>query len=705
MRKNILSFVFIIVLIFSFLPILKIKAFTPITLISYEISETTISPNGDGAQDNTSIDIKYSEEAIADINILDAEGDNVREIYHSDAVTNPQTKIWDGKDDSGNTVSDGLYTIQISGTATANADNTISDTSKTITVNTTLVPPPPPDPVHLNIETSVDVPASCNATDTDGLVHEYPQGDSYLAICALETAINNGSISSIQLSNQYPSLGLFVTAINNVVADPNSQYWALYQNEIFANSGITSLSIVAGDIIMLQLHDFLDNNLGDQITLNVHSLVNNTSTEDDDKDGSGSGGGTLPATFSAENALAYLKSAQGADGSFGSSDLYTDWTGIALGAGDVTDSSRDKILSYLNAHNTLSSLVTDNERRAIALLSLGQNPYSFGGVNYVGAITSSFDGAQFGNIDLINDDIFALIPLSSSGYNANEEMIIKDIDFIISKQQSNGSWENSIDITAAAIQALKLFDDLDGADEAISNAEDYLKNAQGNDGGWGNISSTSWAMQTESALNASWNKNSKTGLDYLATQQTNANNNGAVLETNETPENIIWATSYAIPAGLGKPWSEIMQSVSKPATENGSNSSGSNSANNTGTPQTPETPAKPVVCPVGDLFSIITGQACTEFLLTTEFITITKTLLPASPTPAVNLSLNNSSNKNKTGEPAQDENALEINPDNLTATAINALPANKTTPKSIPIVLGIVSGAVILYATFKFFVK
>src|SRR3989338_5801773 len=77
----------------------------------------------------------------------------------------------------------------------------------------------------LNIGADVDVPESCSATDTDGVVHNYSGGNSYLAICALEAAINNGSIGSAQLSNQYPSLGLFVTAMSGVTSDPNSQYW------------------------------------------------------------------------------------------------------------------------------------------------------------------------------------------------------------------------------------------------------------------------------------------------------------------------------------------------------------------------------------------------------------------------------------------------------------------------------------------------
>ena len=112
----------------------------------------------------------------------------------------------------------------------------------------------------LDITADVDVPSSCNATDTDGVIHNYPQGNSYLAICVLETAIGNGSISNVQLSNQFPSLGLFVTAINGIVADPNSQYWAIYQNGGFANSGVTSLFIIVREIMELKHYNISRNN-------------------------------------------------------------------------------------------------------------------------------------------------------------------------------------------------------------------------------------------------------------------------------------------------------------------------------------------------------------------------------------------------------------------------------------------------------------
>ncbi len=571
-------------------------------------------------------------------------------------------------------------------------------------------------PEHLNIEADVDVPASCSATDTDGVAHDYPEGNLYLAICALETAIKNGFISSVQLSNQFPNLGLFITAVNGVTADANSQYWAIYQNGGFANSGLASLPVVVGDVIMLQLHDFSDNNVGDQVVLNIHSLASNT------LDNSGGGvNGTPAPTFSAIDALNYLKSVQGSDGSFGDSPLYSDWAGVAFGAMDVTGSSKNSLIEYLESENEISSLLTDNERRATALLSLGENPYSFKGVNYIGAIIGTFDGAQFGDIDLVNDDIFALIPLKNSGYTASDDIVVKDIAFLISKQKTDGSWEASTDITAATIQALKPFESIAGVSEALSKATDYLISGQNDDGGWNSVYSTSWTMQAMSALSASWTKNNKSSLDYLAEQQ---EEDGAVLPSSETLANRIWATSYAIPAGLQKTWSEIMQSVSKPAIQNDDRSGSSNSSpsplKNTGmqvlvkpvicspgnlfsitTGQLCTATAEPVICPIGDLFSTATGESCTTFV--PRVIPTSSPQEQSAPELAPEPTLDSAPtiSKEKVEVPIQEN----IGTDALTAAAVNALPIDDaTTSQTIPIVLGIVSGIILLYLGFKFFV-
>ncbi len=276
-----------------------------------------------------------------------------------------------------------------------------------------------------------------------------------------------------------------------------------------------------------------------------------------------SGGGTIVQipSFNTAQALAYLASVQNPDGSFGSGALYTDWVAIAYGAVPGNSSSKNLILSYFKEHNTVSSYLTDNERHAMALLALNKNPYNFEGVNYITPIINAFDGTQFGDPNLINDDIFALFPLLRAGYTSTDSVISSDIVFILSKQKSNGSWEESPDMTAASMQILASVSSQPGVSDALTRAELYLKNLQQNDGGFGSIYSTSWVAQAMSAIGALWIKNNHTPMEYIATQQ---KTNGSMLAESETVQNNIWATSYAIPGVLGVSWMNILSSVPKP---------------------------------------------------------------------------------------------------------------------------------------------
>jgi len=274
---------------------------------------------------------------------------------------------------------------------------------------------------------------------------------------------------------------------------------------------------------------------------------------------SGGGGQSNIKTFSTTSALSFLSSNQRSDGSFGDI-LYTDWAAIALASmGNDASSEKQRLINYFKENPMQSSIATDNQRHAMALMSLGINPYTGTDVDYISKITSSFDGVQFGEVSLYNDDIFALITLRNAGFNTDDTLIQKSVSFLITNQSADGSW-GSIDLTSAGIQALRAFPDLPNVSTSISKAENYLINSGNSDGGFDNSFATSWALQALSQ-NPLFQTESSEAEQYLAVQQ---QSDGGVDAVSDSLENRIWSTAYAIPAVLHLPWSSIMESFSKP---------------------------------------------------------------------------------------------------------------------------------------------
>ncbi len=105
------------------------------SLTTYTVSDQAVSPNGDGVKDTTTIDLAFSEQVKVNLDILDSSSNKVKDLYSSTGVTNPTPKTWDGTNNSGATVVDGIYIISVNYTDTDGDNNNIVDTSKTITVS------------------------------------------------------------------------------------------------------------------------------------------------------------------------------------------------------------------------------------------------------------------------------------------------------------------------------------------------------------------------------------------------------------------------------------------------------------------------------------------------------------------------------------------------------------------------------------------
>jgi hypothetical protein len=400
------------------------------------------------------------------------------------------------------------------------------------------------------IYNDIVVKDNCTVTDIDGVSHVFPVENSenkFLGICALVAAKEVNYINSFDLVND-PSMGLYLKNINNTTLG-SSEYWALWLNGGFANCGIGCLPVAVGDKLDLVLTDWSLGTESTKIFLRVSSLEETPVTP---PVSNGEGTHVETKSFSIDNAINFLSLNQKPNGSFGD-DLYTDWVAIGLSSSSLGQDIKIKLVDYLNNNPIDSSVATDNERRAMALMSLGINPYNGTPTNYIQKIVDSFDGNQFGDTNLVNDDIFALIVLKNAGYNSSDDLIKKDIDYIISQQSSNGSW-GSIDMTAAGIQSLGGFESITGVSDSISAAKKYLIENEG-DGSFGNSFSASWVLQSDNSF-------SKTKTSLISKQQ----DDGGLENINDDINTRIWATAYAIPAVLNKQWSETLNNFSKPIT-------------------------------------------------------------------------------------------------------------------------------------------
>lgn len=403
---------------------------------------------------------------------------------------------------------------------------------------------------------SITVADHCTVADSGGGSHSFGPG-TYLGICALAAAKDQHALTSYTLDNF--SFGLFLASLNGT-SPSSTQFWDVSQNGVESQVGLSDLVIAQGDTLSFQLMDWSTNTaVGSPITFTIGALVSST------RPASGGGGLTLHDPFDLSLATGFLWEGQHADGSFGS-PLLDDWSAIASAGGRSGD-LRAKLSAYETAHTQALTSTTDYERHAMALEALNIDPYTGTPVDTITPIVHAFDGTQIGDASLINDDIFAIFPLLHAGYHASDDLIKQTIAHIISAQHTDGSWDGGVDMTAAAIQALALTPSLPDTSTSIRKAVGYLRSQQTADGGFGNVSSTAWAIQGLVAAKedtALWSKDHSyaTPEYYLATQQ---QKDGGVGPTSNDTAKRTWETAYAIPAIEHKTWDALLSDFTKPS--------------------------------------------------------------------------------------------------------------------------------------------
>ncbi|MFW5887167.1 MAG: DUF4430 domain-containing protein [Bacteriovoracia bacterium] len=344
---------------------------------------------------------------------------------------------------------------------------------------------------------------------------------------------------------------------NYKVGIEEEYYYPFYEIEILATSSTSTATST----------DDSDDDSDDSNDESSDNESNNGGSSNNPGGSGGSSDNNSDNLFNTDKAVDFLLSVQDEDGGF-NADLYTDWAAIGLASvNEINNSLKDNV-----KNSAVSSDLYDKLRRAMALMALDLDPQEDYTENLLEEILAEFDGQQFGDQDFFNDDIFALIVLQNFGFDENDEEVSRTIDFIIGKQSGSGSWEG-IDLTAAAIQALIEFDDYGEVSSALSRAESFLENRQNPNGGWSNAYSTAWAMMAMSALGYNFDDWQGNPLEYLGGLQ---NEDGGLLK-DDTENNRIWSTSYAIASASDKTWAEILNDFS---VENQSSDDDSDESNN-----------------------------------------------------------------------------------------------------------------------------
>lgn len=385
-------------------------------------------------------------------------------------------------------------------------------------------------------------------------------------------------------------------------------YWSWSLNGNYGETGLNQYELNNGDDIVLE---FIDPKIE----------LNDQVVEEKNYQSRGGGSSTKKSNleFSEDKIISFLSTNQKNDGSFGDL-LYTDWVAIALGQ-DNYGGLKAKLFNYLQNKKTDFKLLTDYERHVMALMVLGIDPYNGTETNYIERIKSFFDGEQMGDRELINDDIFALLILSHSGYNIRDEIMGRIINYLISKQSRNGSF-GEVDLTAAYIQAMAKFRDMDQIKESIKKAENYLIKYQKSDGSFGNIFSTSWAIQ---ALleSGTYQKEIDKAIDYLKSKQ---KEDGSLGEGNYYTS--LWATSYALPAIRQLSWNDLINDFSKPEFDGQNNLiSNSNKSKKLNSKQEVNLSKFNSIDPTDIKASVIDQEIIQEKLFKKDFFKILKNIL------------------------------------------------------------------------------
>jgi len=214
----------------------------------------------------------------------------------------------------------------------------------------------------------------------------------------------------------------------------------------------------------------------------------------------------------------------------------------------------------------------------LAVVSAGENPYDFGGVNLVQRLRDYYDPGtgQYGLEGDVPAQSLAMMALSVAVTDTQyitQTVPVTATELLKSWQDPGGGWgyaypctgwcSPDVDNTALVMQALIAAGE-PVASTSIISATGFLKSQQGDDGGfqsWGtsNANSTAWGIQAliaagQDPAGADWTKDGHTPISFLLSLQAD----GGYFEYSSPPPpwtpDLVLNTVQAIPALAGKPF-------------------------------------------------------------------------------------------------------------------------------------------------------
>jgi prenyltransferase beta subunit len=283
--------------------------------------------------------------------------------------------------------------------------------------------------------------------------------------------------------------------------------------------------------------------------------------------------------------LGYLSSQQQADGQISGFTGINAWAGLAYiaasqGLDTVKTSGGQSLRAYLSAHPPAAGAsATEWERAILVITADNQNPYSFGGINYVEGLRSKHSAGQIGSATAVNDDAYGVLALVAANVPSSDPALVDATKFLLANQRSDGGFSyttdasvgSDVDDTAAALAALAAAQDANvnaaGLTSALTQAQTYLLSKQNADGGflsdpaWGtasNVSSTGVALIALNSLGLGSSAQALQAQAYLISTQQPDGSFPYQLPVAAGQTGDTFNSAYAVAALAGGTWPQVV---------------------------------------------------------------------------------------------------------------------------------------------------